>query len=815
MELEYGLAYPDEHLLEHKISVAKKGREWGKAQIDNIINLSSFNGNTFNNKDLINVNLAKGVINKTDFLYVTNPYGLKDKSLPAEFMNFNIIKGKKRLIIGEERARPFRFTVTSSNPDTVSEISEMEKDLLLQNAQAEVIKRLEKNGTLQPQVDQATGQPMPTEAQTPEEIKEYVSMTYKQAQEVIAQRSLNYLRKYLNLEEQFVDGLDDFLDTNKEVYGIDVVANEPRIRKVNTFYFDWGKNPNSPWVEDGEWAVELRMMPPSDVYDECQGLGLSDKEYEEIESYRRANNNSNGSWLAGKDSQGTGIQYTPNAQFNEEYKNVGLIPVFRCVFKTLRKVGYLTYVDELGMEQETVVDETFKITEKAVYDENGNFVAGQKVEWDWIPQLYEGTKIGNNIYTKIQPLKSHYNSLDNIAKCPLPYIGYWSDDPSFVEDAKPYQYFYLVLMWRLQLAFASDKGRVMLMDITQIPKKNGWNVERWLYYLDAMKVMFVDPHSEGWIKRGNKPSSFNQFQSIDMSLGNSIEGYIRALDKLDSMLQQMTGITPQRQGQISSSETVGGVERSVTQSSHITEYIFARHNEVKRRVLTGLLEISKEAWKNGKKIHYFDDTYGRVAYEVDGEKYSNSEHDVWVSDNIKDFNNLEMIKQMAKDLINSNKGSLSDVISIMTTQSIADVTNKVKMSEQKAAEQAGAQAKMEQERADKDRMENMKLRLRELDIEEGNNIRDNDTDKENNIRDNDTKLKIAGMNIENESTEIPEDNSLDYTKVQQKQQEINQKDKQFNTQIAVDMKMHNDKMEKEDKKIAVSKTRNNRPSSSK
>jgi hypothetical protein len=66
-------------------------------------------------------------------------------------------------------------------------------------------------------------------------------------------------------------------------------------------------------------------------------------------------------------------------------------------------------------------------------------------------------------------------------------------------------------------------------------------------------------------------------------------------------MSEVAGITKQREGQISNRETVGGVERSMLQSSHITEWLFVTHEDVKKRVLECFLETAKIALKGRSK----------------------------------------------------------------------------------------------------------------------------------------------------------------------------------------------------------------------
>lgn len=212
----------------------------------------------------------------------------------------------------------------------------------------------------------------------------------------------------------------------------------------------------------------------------------------------------------------------------------------------------------------------------------------------------------------MQPIEYQHVSLDNPNSQKLPYCGAVysatnSKPRSLVSILKPLQYMYIVLWYRLELAIARDKGKVVNMDVTQIPKSMGITVDRWLHYLSSVGVNFINPYDESWNvpgREGGKPAQFNQITSLDLTMSNVIAEYIQLMDKIEQLAGTITGITEQRQGAISASELVGNVERSVVQSSHITEPLFWVHNQCKRHVLNMLLNTAKGAWQDTGKTNF-------------------------------------------------------------------------------------------------------------------------------------------------------------------------------------------------------------------
>ena len=260
---------------------------------------------------------------------------------------------------------------------------------------------------------------------------------------------------------------------------------------------------------------------------------------------------------------------------------------------------------------------------------------------------------------------------------------------------------YIVLWYRLELAIARDKGKVICMDITQIPKSMGITPAKWMHYLSSVGVSFINPYENGWNipdREGGKPASFNQFQSLDLSMSNVIAEYIQLMDKIEQLAGTISGITEQREGAISSSESVGGVERSVTQSSHITEPLFWVHNQCKRKALTMLLNTAKGAWEEtGKtKLQYIFDNGERAFLDITPKFYF-EDMDVFVSDTSKDIENIQKLQQLIQPAM-QNGASLLEAAEVLTNDNFNIIKQKLKdmQTRQEQAQQQQQQAEAEQ-----------------------------------------------------------------------------------------------------------------------
>ena len=348
------------------------------------------------------------------------------------------------------------------------------------------------------------------------------------------------------------------------------------------------------------------------------------------------------------------------------------------------------------------------------------------VETDWIVEVWEGYRAGSDLYFGIQPLEYQHVSIDNPNSQKLPYCGCVysntnSKPRSLVSILRPLQYMYIVLWYRLELAIARDKGKVINMDITQIPKSMNITPDRWMHYLSSVGVNFINPYEEGWNipgREGGKPAAFNQITSLDLTMSNVIAEYIQLMDKIEQLAGTISGITEQREGAISSSELVGNVERSVVQSSHITEPLFWAHNQCKRHALNMLLNTAQGAWRQtGKqKLSYIFDN-GERAYLDIQDKFYYEDMDVFVSDTSKDMENIQKLQQLIQPAM-QNGASLLEAAEVLTNDNFNIIKQKLKeMQERQEQMQQQAQEAEQQQAVQLQQMQN-EQREQELMLEE-------------------------------------------------------------------------------------------------
>lgn len=720
--------------------MSKKTEDWKKSCVDYIIGKSqggSRNGNNRTRKEEMQTyyDLYNSIYNEKDLKYVTNPFKQQD-GFPAMAQDYNIIKPKIDLLLGEETKRPFNFRVVRTSEIATSEMQDKAKQMLIDYIQATIMSKLGPEEQARYQQALESGEIMP-----PEQIQKYMSKDYKDIAEITAYHSLNYLKNKLNITHEFFKGWKDALIGGEEIYYVGILNGEPCLERINPLYFDYDTETSDlEFIHDAQWCVYEMKLSVTDIYDRYYDK-LSEKQLNELLDLM--SDSAKGG--VNPEVRKTSLDYphikthTINGFSTNPFEDGSNISVWHTCWQGFKKIGFVTITDpEIGEPVEYVVDETYNVTGMEL-----------NVEWKWIIETYEGYRAGEDLYFGMQPIEYQFVSADNPNAQRLPYTGVIynntnSKPRSLVSMMKPLQYMYIVLWYRLELAMARDKGKVVNMDITQIPKSMNIDVSKWMHYLSALGVNFINPYEEGWDipgREGGKPAQFNQITALDLTMANTINQYIMLMDKIESMLSEISGVSKQREGSISSNELVGNVERSVVQSAHITEPWFWTHNQVKRQAISMLLNTSKWAWKDNKtNLQYILDDATR-AFITLSDSFFYEDYDVFVEDTTKNQQQIDALKNLMQPAM-QNGASLLDITEIITMDNVTMIKNKLEEIEQKRMEQQQAMEQAQAEREQQMLQMQNEVKEEELMLKEA----EMDLKKYEIDQNNATKITVAQLN---------------------------------------------------------------------
>jgi hypothetical protein len=757
-----------------KLPESSKNEEWRKQNVDAaetlILNQNQYTRNSRYSK-LVNYDLYAGKLHPSDMELIMNPLGLKDVHFPARPLNHSIINPYIKTLIGEEIKRRFDYHLKVNNEDA---ISEKEKSQI--ESYQQLIEQILLEGLEQPQ-EQTEEAKAAFEAEIEKRLrqkKQYMTYEWQDVREIAGTRLLKYYTQKNNLPEAFMRGFEDSLICAEEIYRIDVENNEPVVYKCNPLNTYFLLPPNSNRVEDCDIIIEEDYIPVSKVIDDYyEYLKPSEIDWLGERTMYKAKGTYGGpvNYELQDPTFAIPFGFTNSININQVNVSANSYLAFdsqnnvrrvKVVWRSLRKVGVLSYIDELGQPQETYVPETYKVNKEA----------GESVKWIWIGEWWEGTKLANEIYIKMQPRPIQFRTLNNLSKCASGYVGTIyktnsSQPQSLLDIMKSYQYLYNVIYHRTQLAFAKNIGKVANLDLAKMPA--GWEPDKWLYYMREMGLAVTDSFNEAkkGAATGKLAGNMSSNQAVlDLDMGNYIQQHIEMLQYIKTELDLVTGITPQRRGQYTSSDQgLGVTQENKLASSNITEWYYKIHDNTKVRVLSHLLETAKYCLRNGNKnIQYIEDDYTTKIYQVDGELVNESEYDLFIRDAVEDGQAIEMLRKATEIGLQTGQVNIIQLMDIYSNQSLASIRRKIEKSVAEAQEQAqqAQQMQLQQQKAIEDQkvqVEMEKLRLKQYEIDQNNQ----------------TKIAIAEMQayaIDEGSAPELIDRTAEYAF---KQQEISQK----------------------------------------
>lgn len=788
-----------------KLSFKSKGPLWRKSHLDWADSNSYLNNSTIRRKyknKYINLKLYNGRVDVNDMKLILNPGGLEKFFVPDQIQHYPIITPRVNVLVGEEKRRKFDWSIQITNPDTISKIKEDKKNMV----QAKLVELLQSS---------VSEEDMEKELA---KYSDYVNFDYQDIREKRANLLMRHYIQKLDMKLHFQQGFKDALIMGEEIYMFDIINGEVTFEKLNPLKVHTLRSGSSNKIEDADVIVIDDFWSPGKIQDvyyndlkEADVKKLDDGSFtgkdknldgvseaiDDVAGYKILQNE-----LMETNIEATGMYQTAGVAGRNTYSDQsGNIRVLRMFWRSMKKVIKVNYFDDLGRKQIKFRSEDYILNE----------AMGETSETLWVPQWWKGVKIGKDTYLQIKPREIQYNKMDQptFNSCGIVGQVYNTSDQesvTMVDRAKPFQYLYDISWYRVNEALSKYLGSIVELDLAKVP--TGWSVTKWLYFARKSGISVVDSFKEGQrgMAKGKLAGSVGNTTGriLEQRVGDFIQTHIEMMEFAKAQMDEITGVSRQRLGQVENRETVGGVERAVSQSNHITEELFTMHDYCKKRCFQLLIETAKIAMKGRDlKFSYIADDMTRQIAEIDGDQFAEECYGLHVS-NEDEINRLEQrLDGMVQMGLQNQMLSFSTAIKIYNSPSIREIQRliqkdeqEMKQSQAKQAEDQNKQFQAAQEaQALKDQQE------ANLDLQKFN-------------REDETKRYIAELNAETQRLNKEnadrgiEDDRADFEKFEK---ELGVKERALDN----DMKKHNDNMKRKDREISIKQKQANKPTGTK
>jgi hypothetical protein len=822
--------FPDQFKTEKE----KQDESWIKNTMDYFANKAY--AEYVKNRDTFvkNYDLVKGILRMEDFYQEPQVKSFTDMlttdlQLPAYVKHYSIITTPINELVGEISKRPDTYRVKAFDDDSKAEELQFKTDILQKyvTAQAKkgIIENLLVKGEDISQIDPDQLEQMSMD-QVKDELDSYTSVAEKWANHVLTCQKAEF-----NLKEKSEDAFRDMLISAREFYhiyednsklGFNIEVANPK----NTWFLT---TPDRKYISDptgraqGAYAAgTVQVMELSEIIE-----SVPDMTKEEIDHLRsslqdyglinvRESNLGNPDAIPGQDS----VQYdtydpavlqtrmiieSEMKENNDGLKDfLGLTSnvssfgykyvVVRAYWISKRKIGKLIYEDELGNEQSVLVDETYK---------SGTIPTQKSLEWGWINEWYQGVKIGPDIY-HIKPYKL-------LNYCPI--IGLThevknTEAKSLVDLMKPFQVLYNVCMNQLYKLLEKEVGKVYLTSIRHIPIPKDGDAQDALdiWEMEARNrgVMFIDDSPENL----KSPSSFNQFRDIDLTRTQEIQSRYNLAMQLKNECWELIGMSRQRLGSISASESATGTNTAIQQSYSQTEPLFIAHEYIMGQLYQAIIDAAlyTESKKPQSTLSYITNTGESAFVQVNGDDLKFRDLKVFLTNRPEDQQMFQEIRGLSQAVI-QNGGSLYDIIELYSTKSVRQMKKVFKdiKEKQEAMQQQQMQMQQQQQQA---AQEAQQAQIQQAQVQHEQQLAHDDYQRD---LDRINKKEIALIQAETSGKTLPDVNQnqvpdvLEMTKISSEQDKALKNYQLKMTDIASKNKQAAEKMAIEREKLQVAR----------
>lgn len=716
-------------------------------------------------KLLKNYKLAKGIIDKTDYIVSDdNDYAdmldvlTKENESALELKFYPIIPNVINVLCGEFSKRYNGIQFRAVDDTSYNEMLEQKRALIEQNlladAESKLIAKMIEMG-LDPQSEEAQKSLAPENIKSLPEIEDFFRKDYRSLVEEWASHQYKVDEERFKMQELEERAFRDMLITDREFWHFKMLEDDYDVELWNPVLTFYHKSPDSRYISEGNFVGKIDLMTAADVVDkygylmteeqlvslqniypaksalyQVNGYQNDGSYYDPTKShewntnspgldYRRFVSNWTNDPAIGGDILSSILKEGDDiSTWGERY----LMRVCTTYWKTQRKLGHLTKITPEGEVIQEIIDETFKVTEKPIYDTSmfknktkENLIEGEHIEWIWINEVWGGVKIGpnlpafwrSNVSNNINPIylginrkkpgriPFQFKGSQTLYGCKLPVEGRVFSDrntksTSLVDLMKAYQIGYNMVNNQIADILVDELGTVIMFDQNALPRHSmgeDWGKGNYAKAFVAMKNFQMLPLDTS-ITNTENPLSFQHYQTLNLEQTNRLMTRIQLSNYFKQQAFDSIGINPQRLGAPIGQETATGVTQALNQSYAQTEIYFNQHSDYLmprvHQMRTDLAQFYQSS-NPSVRLSYITSEAEKVNFTINGTQLLLRDFNIFATTKTNHRAVLEQLKQLA--IQNNTAGaSIYDLGNIIKSESMAEITSALKSSEEKQNE---------------------------------------------------------------------------------------------------------------------------------
>ena len=661
-----------------QVDAATKAKpDWYANSIDYIIGLGLSLNDRTETETMLNV--LHGDLPQEFYKKTLNPYNATNerfKRFPATLRNYDIMSDIIRRYIGEYFKGTHDFAVGANNPDIVFERNQALKEKVMQAAQQAFQQEFERK--YKEAVEQAQGQGQSPESINPQEVmpdpeefiakfnQDYIDRESKQGQDI-----LNYIRDLTNDAQIYLTAFFNYCSLG-ECYTYTELRGNKIIKECVPAIEAFPIPNNQFMVEDHDMFARRIMMSYNQILDTFED-DLTDKDKGYLNDLYNTSASASTKvvqlgWnqlfekypdVCGKFTDEERKLYKPQPLTPND-NNSNLYEVWHVVWKGFARQGILTYTNQLGFQEQRIVEEDYEFNPEA-----GDI----DIEWKYKTQVYEGYRIGTR-YNGIYPVKARPILYERKGKLPyngiqelLPYFGKFS----IIQIITPFQVLRNIISYHQEMVIAKNKMLILLLPKSLVASET----EDAIYRMAADGVLPIDDEED---------AAGVKMQNIRL-LNANMGQYITELSNLNEAIKQeareLVDMNAQRYGQIAQSAGASTTQNAISQSSTGSVLIFQMFDLLRCADYNRDLDFAKCAYVEGLETSYIDKTTGKKHYlSLDVNSFVNSDYSTTVRNNGKEMDKIQQLKQWAFSA--AQNGDLESALAAIQGDNVAAIADNIR-----------------------------------------------------------------------------------------------------------------------------------------
>jgi len=823
-----------------------------------------------------NYKLAKGIIDRSDYIVEEDvEYAelidvlTKEDQSALELKFYPIIPNVINVLVAEFAKRNTRVTFRAVDEISYNELLDQKRAMIEQRLLADaerkmVMSMIEQGADMEdPEIQKALA---PENLKSLPEIEQFFKKDYRSMLEEWAEHQARVDEERFKMDELEERAFRDMLITDREFWHFKMNEDDYELELWNPLVTFYHKSPDIRYISQGNWVGKVELYTVSDIIDKY-GYLMTDAQLQSLEAIYPTR--AAGYPLQGMQNDGSYYDATkshewntnmPSLQYRQfmsvweqnstagndivsyimsesedytDYQNTDMLRVAHIYWKSQRKVGHLIKIDETGQVMQDVVDESYAITQKPIYDTSvlknktkENLIAGEHIDWIWINEVWGGVKIGpnypayfgmNNNASGINPIYLGINRSkpgrvpfqfkgdSTLYGCKLPVEGSVFSDrntksTSLVDLMKPYQIGYNIVNNQIADILVDELGTVIMLDQNALPRHSlgeDWGKNNLAKAYVAMKNFQMLPLDTS-ITNTENALNFQHYQVLNLEQTQRLMSRTQLANYFKQQAFEVIGITPQRLGEQVEQATATGVRIAVSNSYAQTETYFINHCDyLMPRVHQMRTDLAQfyQSTKPSIRLQYITSTDEKVNFEMNGTDLLLRDFNIFCTTKTNHRATLEQLKQLA--ITNNTAGaSIYDLGNIMKAESIAEVSHILKSSDEK--QQAQRQQEMQQQQAMQEQA--LQAKNQEAMMKMQFEAEENEKNRQNDIVIAEIRAAGygAGVDINQNQQSDYQDAIKDIRKSEEFQQQMDLKKESASTQKAINM----DKLSIEREKLA-------------